>query len=101
MVPRWGTFLLADIRPGALSGLLDFSGTAHGFVVFGTNDGTHGIELGVTDGTTTGTKVVDVARGTPASDVTEVAALGNSIYIATKQGLYLAQTNSLSTRTPY
>lgn len=92
-----GTYLLADVRPGVSSGLLDFSGTSQGFVVFGTDDGTHGLELGVTDGTTNGTRVIDVARGTPASNVTEVASIGSDVYIATKQGLYVTQTNSSST----
>ena len=92
-----GTQLLSDIRPGINSGLNDIIAISQGRAILAVNDGVRGSELGISDGTVAGTRFIDVARGTPASNVTEVAQIGSSIYIATKQGLYLSQTQTGST----
>lgn len=84
-----GTQLVSDIRPGNASGFGGFIGSGASGVMFLANDGTHGIELGISNGTPAGTQVIDVARGTPASNITEVTSIGDAVYIATMQGLYV------------
>ncbi|MEJ2034396.1 MAG: hypothetical protein P8Y63_15490, partial [Deltaproteobacteria bacterium] len=56
-----GTMLVKDIYPGSLpadSSSPDYFAHVGGKVFFGANDGVHGYELWITDGTADGTKMV-------------------------------------------
>jgi ELWxxDGT repeat protein len=83
-----GTFLVADIRPGADSSM-DTSyaplGAIGELVFFRANDGIHGEELWVTDGTEAGTRMVkDINPGTDGSLVGAQGGvrLGDALYFA-------------------
>ena len=83
-----GTSALRDIATGTASGLTNILAAGASGVYFQGNDGVIGTELGYSNGTVTGTYLLDVARGTPPSDVREVVSNGSILYVATGQGLY-------------
>ena len=68
-----GTMLLDDINPGrngSVGNKTGFSALGNGKVVFDANDGVHGYELWVTDGTAAGTMMVKDINPGPASSIT-------------------------------
>lgn len=67
-----GTFLVKDIKPGPDNGIGWGCGhmrKAGGKIFFRTDDGTHGMEIWVTDGTTSGTHLVKDINPGPANGV--------------------------------
>jgi len=77
-----GTFLLEDIKQGPASSLgIPFRpviALGNGKAVFTADDGTHGTELWVTNGTTEGTfQLKDISLGTPSSFPQSITALGD------------------------
>lgn len=83
-----GTLALRDLATGSASGLTSILASGASGVYFQGNDGVIGTEFGYSNGTVTGTYLLDVARGTPPSDVREVVSNGSILYVATGQGLY-------------
>lgn len=87
-----GTKMIKDITPGVgdenLGGPTNMAATGKGKVLFLANDGIHGNELWVTDGSSKGTKLVaDINKGSGSSGPDEFFSLGNGkfIFIATDQ----------------
>lgn len=87
-----GTKLVKDITPGISDpdwgGPTNMISTDKGKVLFLANDGVHGNELWITDGTKSGTKLVaDINKGSAGSGPDEFFSLGNGkfIFIATDQ----------------
>ncbi len=76
-----GTSMIADIRPGAASGatgVYGFRRLDNGKALFMANDGVHGTELWVTDGTAAGTGMVrdvNVGAGSVGFSTNYIAAL--------------------------
>ncbi len=74
-----GTFLIKDINPGKADGVLSFPGESSKMafgqrVLFMANDGTHGWEIWVTDGTADGTQLfVDTTPGAAGSARTSLS----------------------------
>jgi ELWxxDGT repeat protein len=105
-----GTMLVKDIYPGAVGsypGGVNPGGMAalgNGKAVFQANDGTHGTELWVTDGTAAGTALVkDIDPGSGSSGPSDIIALGNgkAVFQADDgtHGTELWVTNGISTGT--
>jgi ELWxxDGT repeat protein len=97
-----GTVLLKDINPGTV-GSYDSTYTSffisNNILYFDANDGTHGTELWKTDGTGTGTVMVqDINPGAASSNCENFATLGtNMLFAATDvaHGTELWKTNGL------
>jgi ELWxxDGT repeat protein len=70
-----------DINPGASpnnSSPTDITAIGNGKALFAANDGTHGTELWVSDGTAGGTSLVyDINPGSTGSNPINITALGN------------------------
>ncbi len=86
-----GTGLLSDINPGAATGAFTptlFGGVAHAVVgtklIFRADDGLHGRELWMTDGTELGTSMIaDICPGSCDSDPERfLVALGTLFFVA-------------------
>jgi ELWxxDGT repeat protein len=79
--------MLKDINPSMPSYAANF--TQVGSLVFFTaNDGTHGQELWVTDGTEQGTELVlDIMPGATSSNITSLLAVGGKLYFAADDGV--------------
>lgn len=79
-----GTFELLDVNPGAADGFTLFSEkftTVAGQTFFAANDGSHGVELWVTDGTSAGTHLVaDLLPGASSSNPNHLIAFGGLCY---------------------
>ncbi|HYG63736.1 MAG TPA: ELWxxDGT repeat protein, partial [Thermoanaerobaculia bacterium] len=84
-----GTFMVADIFPGAGHALAggppvpanSFVAIAAGKLFFAANDGSHGSELWMSDGTEAGTTLVqDIYPGTTGSGPSEPVAMGGQVY---------------------
>ncbi len=98
-----GTYLLKDISPGAGSGVstqLFTNGTqssvrpAGGKMVFLGDDGTTGLELWVTDGTSAGTSQLrDIYAGSKPSNPSFFTAFGNKQLFQAFDGLHKAGDN--------
>ena len=103
-----GTKLLKDINPGATGStpvfLVDFRNASgdfnhpslyNGQLFFTADDGTHGTELWITDGTSANTKLVkDINPGTAASSI-------NFGYFYTAQGLFFGADDGTSGNEPW
>ncbi len=88
-----GTFLLLDIVPEGDSNLADFSSTfvrVGDRVVFWTDDGSHGFEPWITDGTAAGTSLLkDINPGRPgSSEPRGTAVLGSTLYFWANDGVH-------------
>ncbi len=86
-----GTVLIKDIRPGAVSGLVSYSSSLtnlNGTLYFYANDGTSGIELWKSDGTTAGTVLVkDIRPGIGSSiDGRPMLNLNGTLYFSATDG---------------
>jgi len=88
-----GTFLLADAWPGG-AGSLEWMGDgaffveAGGLAFFVANDGSHGKELWVTDGSPEGTLLVlDIRPGPTGSEPMELAAIGTRLFFNADDGV--------------
>lgn len=105
-----GTTLVRDIRPGSASGISEERwGIEQSFItrlaplgdraVFAADDGLHGEELWVTDGTESGTQLLaDLYPGTYPSSPRELTRVGNWVYFVAEQpgvGRELLRTNGL------
>ena len=83
-----GTQLLADIAPGSEKSVFRFMdplsyGHTPSYAVFAADDGVHGIEPWVTDGTPAGTRLlVDLAPGPDSSAPYGFVAVGGRIYFS-------------------
>ncbi len=84
-----GTFRLADINPGTGSSNTDDTGDNAGFVqvgnkmFFSADDGTTGRELWVTDGTSTGTRLVtEIVAGSGGGYFAQAAAFQGKLWFA-------------------
>ncbi|MCG3124617.1 MAG: hypothetical protein GIKADHBN_03086 [Phycisphaerales bacterium] len=79
-----GTFMVLDIRPGPISstfGLSPLLAAAGGRVFFQADDGVHGVELWVSDGTPEGTSMVgDLWPGLPSSYPSAAGVYGSTLY---------------------
>ena len=87
-----GTRLVKDITPGvgdtSSGGPMNMISTGKGKVLFLANDGVHGNELWITDGSKGGTKLLaDINEGSASSGPDEFFSLGNGkfLFIATDQ----------------
>lgn len=79
----------ADINPGTASSaprdLTDFEGS----LVFVADDGTHGEELWISDGTVQGTRMVrDILPGAVGSDIHSLCVLGDTVYFVADDGTH-------------
>jgi ELWxxDGT repeat protein len=91
-----GTAMVKDIRPGPRGGLDQFGSDGAtdvaGNLFFWANDGIHGVELWKSDGTETGTVLVDDIRpGHPGSQrccLNDPIALGSKLYFAANDGTH-------------
>lgn len=85
-----GTMHVKDIRQGSSSSLKDNApafAVLSGKVYFCADDGIHGPELWVSDGTADGTKMVrDIGPGPYGSIPSEITAVGNAIWFAADDG---------------
>lgn len=77
-----GTLRLADLSPGTGSGLDTILATGSNVVIFRGESPALGMELGISNGTPQSTRLIDVARGTPPGQVTDVLKIGDYFYLA-------------------
>jgi len=83
------TFTSVDINPGADSSNPVRFTLANGKVFFDANDGVHGYELWVTDGTVGGTQLVsDIWPGTSGSSPNFLTAFNNKLYFAADDSVH-------------
>ncbi|GMU63903.1 MAG: hypothetical protein AMXMBFR36_01770 [Acidobacteriota bacterium] len=86
-----GTFLLSDLCPGACGSeqALRFAVESVGpAVYFSANDGVHGSELWITDGTATGTRMVsDLVPGPQSSEPSLLRAVGSQLYFVATEAM--------------
>lgn len=79
-----GTKLLKDIYPGKASGVLGFPNRfveAGEHIYFSADDGSNGVELWITDGTSAGTRMVsDLNPGIEGSVPQEITLSGNKLF---------------------
>lgn len=88
-----GTYLLRDLCPGLCG-----SRTLAGFelatplgpgVAFAGNDGVHGSELWITDGTAVGTKLVrDIRPGVDSSQLGQLVSAGDQLFFSADDGVH-------------
>ena len=72
----------AGVAPGFLA-------VASGRVFFSGDDGVHGRELWVSDGTAGGTRMLaDIARGAPGSAIGSITAVGPRVFFAADDGVH-------------
>jgi ELWxxDGT repeat protein len=92
-----GTSMIADISPGAGDSIFDqppfpaasYVAVAGGKLFFAAEDGTHGDELWVSDGTAAGTTLVaDIQPGSGSSSPWRMATLGTSVVFAADDGTH-------------
>ena len=67
--------MVADINAGAAGSSIRILSQGNGMLTFAADDGIHGSELWVTDGTTRGTKLVRDINTTPVSPITAIAVV--------------------------
>ena len=101
-----GTYLLKDINPGATSGFITHqNGTSDttslravgNAMIFLADDGTHGQELWVTDGTSAGTSILkDIDAGSQPSNPIFMAPFGNRMLFSAFDGLHAAAGDGLT-----
>lgn len=88
-----GTYLLVDLCPGAcgaawLQSYLQLAASGE-LVYFAADDGVHGQELWVTDGTVAGTRLVrDLAPGLRSSQPSSFTAVGNRVFFTADDSVH-------------
>ena len=82
-----GTSLVADINPGPGNSYPVFLAVSDGFAYFSADDGIHGRELWVSDGTAGGTRLLaDLVPGAQGSGPASVVPAGDALYFTTSSG---------------
>lgn len=88
-----GTFLVRDLCPG-LCGGRSLSGPEHAaplgsHLIFGGNDGVHGGELWMTDGTALGTTTLrDLRAGADSSSPSQMVTAGGQVFFTADDGVH-------------
>jgi len=84
-----GPPVLLDIRPGAAGSSPNLQFDSNGRDYFSADDGTHGYELWLTDGTAAGTRLVaDVAAGAASSSPYVLGAVGANVLFEADDGVH-------------
>jgi ELWxxDGT repeat protein len=92
-----GTRQIADVRPGVIGSVRDYdpffghwaAAPLGDRVLFLADDGPHGQELWVSDGTAAGTALVkDVRPGSPASGIDQLTPAGDEVYFIADDGVH-------------
>lgn len=79
--------LIKDINPGAASSNICYLTRLDNQVFFGANNGTNGMELWKSDGTTAGTVLVkDINPGAGSSSIGYITAVGTHVYFVANNG---------------
>lgn len=90
-----GTTMVADIQPGSENTFIsraDFLTSFNGKLVFAADDGIHGRELWITDGTTNGTTLVkDIVPGAETSYINQLVVAGNVLFFVAEDGIHGAE----------
>ena len=86
-----GTRVIRDIRPGEAGSMRSVLppdlGTVGPLAVFAANDAVHGTELWVSDGSASGTRMLqDIAPGSPSSNPTGFTRSGDLVYFSADDG---------------
>lgn len=101
-----GTYLIKDINPGASSSRCSISTfesitDLNGSLFFTANDGNHGCELWMSDGSEDGTFMVqDLKSGSSSSNPENLAAANNTLFFTIKDEEYGAELWSLGNMAP-
>lgn len=83
------TRLLADIRPGPSSSTPDLLTAIGNLTFFRADDGVHGVELWVSDGTSAGTRIVaDLRPGAASGTPADFAAMNGTLFFTADDGVH-------------
>ncbi|MEM6779858.1 MAG: hypothetical protein AAF670_19545, partial [Planctomycetota bacterium] len=92
-----GTSPLGDLNPGVANGLNQILTTGLGGILFRGNDG-DGLNLGFSDGTASGTRLLSTPSGTPSAEIEEIFFHDGLIYLSAQEGLWVSDATEGGTR---